>query len=173
MKLSKLIITALVSRRVKLTPEVLEVLKRHHHDDPETENEDSPGDQAPARPKPKDHSTPIAPPASCGRVRLVFVSPLPGRWIRCGGIALGCGALWLAHPMSARGQESDFDAANRACTEGKWAEAARGYESVIARHGYSAPALFNLANAQFHEAKLGPAILNYERARGVRVDRAR
>ena len=96
---------------------------------------------------------------------MVFVSRLPGRWIRTSGMALCCVALWIAQPLAARGQESDFDAANRACAQGKWAEAARGYQNVIARQGYSAPVLFNLANTQVAEGKLGPAILNYERAR--------
>lgn len=96
---------------------------------------------------------------------MIFVSPLPGRWVRICGMAFSCVALWLAHPMNTRGQEADFDAANRASAEGKWAEAVRGYEDVITRHGYSAPVLFNLANAQVAEGKLGPAILNYERAR--------
>jgi hypothetical protein len=95
----------------------------------------------------------------------VFVSVLPGRWVRMCGMALPCIALWLAHPMSMCAQESDFDAANRASAQSKWAEAARGYENVIARHGHSAPVLFNLANAQVAEGKLGPAILNDERAR--------
>jgi tetratricopeptide (TPR) repeat protein len=79
-------------------------------------------------------------------------------------MTLSCLALWLAQPVSARAQEADFDAANRAAAEGKWAEAARGYENVIARHGCSAPVFFNLANAQVAEGKIGPAILNYERA---------
>ena len=87
---------------------------------------------------------------------MVFVSPLPGRWIRMCGMALSCVALWLAPYCRTRGQESDFDAANRSSAQGKWAEAARGYENVIARHGYSAPALFNLANAQVARRQTGP-----------------
>jgi hypothetical protein len=198
MKTPKLIIAALVSGRVKLTPEVLDVLKKHRHDEKVSETKDSPTveesptpvttpaadgrDVSPERPSaggsgrlgeaslpqqalPQSGCTPSAPPTGCSRRRMFFASPLPGRWIRVCGMALGCVAVWLAHPMSTRAQDSDFDAANRASAEGKWAEAARGFESVIARHGYSAPALFNLANAQVREGKLGPAILNYERAR--------
>jgi tetratricopeptide (TPR) repeat protein len=95
---------------------------------------------------------------------MLFFSPLPGRWVRICGMALSCLALWLAQPL-ARGQQADFDAANLASAQGKSPEAVRGYENVIARHGYSAHVLFNLANAQVAEGKLGPAILNYERAR--------
>jgi len=98
------------------------------------------------------------------KVSMIFVSPLPGRWVRMCSMTLSCLALWLAPPLM-RGQEAGFDAANRASAEGKWAEAVRGYENVIVLHGYSAPVLFNLANAQVAEGKLGPAILNYERAR--------
>jgi tetratricopeptide (TPR) repeat protein len=90
------------------------------------------------------------------------VSALSGRWARLWGLALSCLALGSA---PAPGQDSAFDAGNLAAAQGKWAEAARAYENVIARHGYSAPVLFNLANAQVAEGKLGPAILNYERAR--------
>ena len=75
-----------------------------------------------------------------------------------GGLAMG-----FARP--ACGHEPEFDAANQATAQGKWDEAVRGYESVTASRGYSAPVLFNLANAQVAQNKLGPAILNYERAR--------
>ena len=156
MRTPRIIIAALVSGRVKLTPEVLEVLKRHGHNEKVKENEQPHEGETPAPPTPEDRSS-ASPPQT------VSVSPVPGRWIRVCTMALGCLALWLALPT--RGQESDFDAANRACAEGKWAEAARGYETVIVRHGYSAPVLFNLANARFREGKLGSAILDYERAR--------
>jgi tetratricopeptide (TPR) repeat protein len=95
---------------------------------------------------------------------MVFVSPLPGRWIRMCGMALSCLALWLAQPM-VQGQQPAFEAANVASARGKFTEAAHGYEQVIAQRSYSAPVLFNLANAQLAEGKLGQAILNYERAR--------
>ncbi len=54
--------------------------------------------------------------------------------------------------------------ANTAFAQGKYSEAARGYESVLAKKGSSAPVLFNLANAQQRAGQPGPAILNYERA---------
>ena len=97
------------------------------------------------------------------RPRMVFVSPLPGRWVRWCGLTLSCLALWVARP--ACGYEAAFDAANQAAAQGKWEEAVRGYENVIASQGYSAPVLFNLANAQAAQKNLGPAVLNYERAR--------
>jgi len=78
---------------------------------------------------------------------------------------LGWAALCLARLPCAGEQPSAFDAANRAFAEGNFSEATRGYESIIARQGYSAPVLFNLANAQLRAGKTGAAILNYERAR--------
>jgi hypothetical protein len=215
MKTPKLIIGALVSGRVKLTPEVMNVLRRHGQDEADGHAEDMPpaighlpahqhgqhndetengGTSRPCE-TPASHSDvspvprgeadsgrlgeaslpgtsqvpqalPVSSKPKCfRRRRMVFASPLPGRWIRICGLALSCMALWLSVPQITRGQEADFDAANRAFAQGKWAEAARGFEGVISRNGYSAPALFNLANAQVHEGKLGPAILNYERAR--------
>jgi hypothetical protein len=58
-----------------------------------------------------------------------------------------------------------LDAANQAFAEGKPAESARTLEGVIAKEGYSAPALYNLANAQLRAGDTSRAILNYERAR--------
>jgi len=46
-------------------------------------------------------------------------------WIRPCGMALVCLTLGGAQPL-ARGQQSEFDAANRASAEGKWVEAVRG-----------------------------------------------
>jgi hypothetical protein len=186
MKTPKVIIGGLVSGRVKLTPEVLEVLKSHHEDAEAVDSPPTPsavpseggrdasrrgpceggdgrlGEASPPAPAAPENGANKAPP-TCSRRRMVFLSPLPGRWIRMCGMALSCLALWLDHPF-ARGQQAAFDGANLAFARGKCTEAARGFEQIIARHGYSAPALFNLANAQMAEGKVGPAILNYERA---------
>jgi hypothetical protein len=97
--------------------------------------------------------------------RLILVSPLPGRWIRWSCTALACRALCLVQLATAGETPSAFDTANQAFVEGKPGEAARTLESVIAKQGYSAPALYNLANAQLRAGATGRAILNYERAR--------
>jgi hypothetical protein len=70
-------------------------------------------------------------------------------------------ALALLAAVEAR---ADFEHANAAFAEKRYADAASGYEDVIRQHGYSAPVLFNLANAYYYEGKLGRAILNYARA---------
>ena len=57
-----------------------------------------------------------------------------------------------------------FDEANRAFAEGRFKEAAKDYEALIAEKGYSAELLFNLGNAYFRDGQVGAAILNYERA---------
>ena len=85
--------------------------------------------------------------------------------LRYSGLLLVCASLLLPLLARAAGSDSPFDEANRAFAEGKVSAAARGYQSVIASQGFSVPVLFNLANAQFRDGQIGPAILNYERAR--------
>jgi hypothetical protein len=74
-------------------------------------------------------------------------------------------AFCLTPPARAEENQSAFDADNQAFVEGTPAEAARNLEGIIAKQGYSAPVLFNLANAQLRAGKTGQAVLNYERAR--------
>lgn len=57
-----------------------------------------------------------------------------------------------------------FDDANRAYAEGHYGESAKGYEAMLHEHGWSAPVLYNLANAEMKEGKTAAAILSYERA---------
>jgi len=101
---------------------------------------------------------------TAGENPLTFVSPLPGRWIRRTECGVGIALLLAASLVQAAIDPGTFAAANNAFAQGKYAEAAQGFESIIARQGYSAPVLFNLANAQQRAGNLGPAILNYERA---------
>lgn len=57
-----------------------------------------------------------------------------------------------------------FDAANRLYEEGKFAEAAAGYDQIV-QGGRVSPALyFNLGNAWFKSGHLGRAIIAYRRA---------
>jgi hypothetical protein len=58
-----------------------------------------------------------------------------------------------------------LDAANHAFAEGHFAQAAAKYQTLIDEHGYSAPALLDLGNAQLRDGKPVEAILAYERAR--------
>ena len=46
----------------------------------------------------------------------------------------------------------------------------KGYETVLHEKGYSAPVLYNLANAYFLEGQIGRAILNYNRAQLLAPD---
>jgi tetratricopeptide (TPR) repeat protein len=63
--------------------------------------------------------------------------------------------------------QSDFDAANAAYAEGRYEEAAAGYEALLAE-SESATLYYNLGNARFKQGELAQAILNYERA--LRLD---
>ena len=63
--------------------------------------------------------------------------------------------------------QTDFDAANAAYAEGRYEEAAAGYEALLAE-SESATLYYNLGNARFKQGELAQAILNYERA--LRLD---
>ena len=76
-------------------------------------------------------------------------------------------ALLLA---PSRLQAGAFDDANRAFADGRFAEAAKGYEAILHEKGYSAPVLYNLANTYFREGQIGRAILNYDRAQLLAPD---
>jgi tetratricopeptide (TPR) repeat protein len=71
---------------------------------------------------------------------------------------LTCGTLQAESPAD-RLQE-----ANMAYSDGAWAHAIELYEQLLS-DGWEAPELYyNLGNAFFRENRLGPAILNYEKA---------
>ena len=80
-------------------------------------------------------------------------------------------ALWVVLPLMllpARAwadTEVGLESANRAFQTGHYEDAARLFQDAISLRGYSAPLCFDLANAQFKAGHLGPALLDYERAR--------
>lgn len=76
----------------------------------------------------------------------------------------GMGLLWLACGSLQAATELSFDAANKLYEEGKFAEAARSYENLIAHGQTSAAVYFNLGNALFKDHQIGRAILNYRQA---------
>lgn len=59
--------------------------------------------------------------------------------------------------------QSDFDIANIAYADGRYEEAAAGYEALLAESP-NATLYYNLGNARFKQGELAQAILNYERA---------
>ncbi len=61
-------------------------------------------------------------------------------------------------------QQTAFEQANTAFAQKDYGRAANDYQAIITRQGFSAPVLFNLANAYYQDGKIGLAILNYERA---------
>lgn len=57
-----------------------------------------------------------------------------------------------------------FEQGNQSFEQGDYAKAVSAYEDIL-EMGFESPALYyNLGNAFFKEGKIGPAILNYERA---------
>lgn len=60
---------------------------------------------------------------------------------------------------------SEFVKANQDYRDGKFADAIKGYESIIAGGLVSGPIYYNLANSYFKAGQPGKAFLNYERAR--------
>lgn len=74
--------------------------------------------------------------------------------------------LWLwANPAVAAGVETAFDAANRFYNQGRYAEAAGGYDRLIQSGQASAAVYFNLGNACFKSGQPGRAIAAYRRAK--------
>jgi tetratricopeptide (TPR) repeat protein len=60
--------------------------------------------------------------------------------------------------------ESAFAKANQAYNEGRFEEAADGYENLVRSGNWSANLFYDLGNARFRLGDFGRAILNYERA---------
>jgi len=71
-----------------------------------------------------------------------------------------CGIASSAIPQP----DSAFAQANQAYSRGEYADAVRGYRTILAQQGYSVPVLFNLGNAWSRLNQPGRAVLNYERA---------
>ena len=63
--------------------------------------------------------------------------------------------------------QTAFLQANALYSQGRYAEATRAYEHLLAAGHRSGNLYFNLGNAYFKQGRLGRAILNYERARRV------
>ncbi|WP_131989285.1 SH3 domain-containing protein [Chthoniobacter flavus] len=73
-------------------------------------------------------------------------------------------AVLLLALLPIRGWASDFDTANQAYDQGKFADAKAGYEKVIESGAGSANVYYNLGNTEFRLDDAGHAILSYERA---------
>jgi tetratricopeptide (TPR) repeat protein len=77
---------------------------------------------------------------------------------------LGLFCVLSAMYSFAASPQERFESANRSFAEEKYAEAIAQYEDIQKKDGVSAALLFNLANAQFKNGKVGNAVLNLERA---------
>ena len=85
---------------------------------------------------------------------------LEPRYLGCYGILL---ALFCAGNLIAADVTTEFSAANRLYAEGKFADAAAGYEKILQTGTPSPALLFNYANAEFKAGNLGKAIAAYRR----------
>jgi tetratricopeptide (TPR) repeat protein len=65
--------------------------------------------------------------------------------------------LWAA-------EEDSFAKANQAYSEGRYDEAAAGYQALVASGHWNANLFYNLGNARYRLGDFGQAILSYERA---------
>jgi tetratricopeptide (TPR) repeat protein len=63
-----------------------------------------------------------------------------------------------------------FISGNDAYSKGKYEEAVKLYESILGKGMESFPLYYNLGNAYFKAGNIGPAILNYERAKKINPD---
>jgi hypothetical protein len=73
--------------------------------------------------------------------------------------------LGLSLPASLGRADALLDAANQKYQDGRYAEAAGMFQDLIQSRGYSAALCFNLGNAELKAGRLGPALLDLERAR--------
>jgi tetratricopeptide (TPR) repeat protein len=64
----------------------------------------------------------------------------------------------------AAADETAFAKGNQAYNEGRFEEAAEGYENLVRSGNWSANLFYDLGNARFRLGDFGRAILNYERA---------
>ncbi len=76
---------------------------------------------------------------------------------------IGCLMTWLALRISAGDPQADFEQANRVLAEGKFAEAVRGYQSIL-KSGSSAALHNNLGLALYQNGQLGPAMAQFRLA---------
>src|SRR4051812_50162931 len=75
--------------------------------------------------------------------------------------------FWLLTIFSARAfaaEQTAFDRATQAYDEGRFEEASKGYEELIASGTWNATIFYDLANARYRLGDFCQAILNYERA---------
>jgi tetratricopeptide (TPR) repeat protein len=73
-------------------------------------------------------------------------------------------ALFFAGNIFAADGASDFSAANKFYAEGKFADAAGAYETILQTGATSPALLFNAGNAEFKSGHLGKAIAAYRQA---------
>jgi len=81
-------------------------------------------------------------------------------------LRVGAAFLLLLLPalLPASSWAGDFETANQAYDQGKFAEAKGGYEKLLEGGSGSANIYYNLGNTDFRLGSAGRAILNYERA---------
>jgi tetratricopeptide (TPR) repeat protein len=70
----------------------------------------------------------------------------------------------IASAAASAADESVFAKANQAYAEGRFDEAATGYENLIRSGSWNANLFYDLGNARYRLGDFGEAILNYERA---------
>ena len=68
-------------------------------------------------------------------------------------------------PALLRAADPEVDAANKAFIDQQFDQSAQMFSKIMAERGYSSALCYNLANAEMKAGHVGPAILNYERAR--------
>lgn len=76
----------------------------------------------------------------------------------------------LSYTLKAEELRTAFDSANARYSRGKYDQAIKMYEDILAKGEESAALYFNLGNAYLKSNELGHAILNYERAKRLDPD---
>jgi tetratricopeptide (TPR) repeat protein len=86
------------------------------------------------------------------------------RRIRLIMAAMAVAVLWASSAAFGAADVPMFTKANQAYSEGRFQDAAEGYESLVQSGRWHANLFYNLGNAWFRLGNLGKAIVNYERA---------
>lgn len=79
-------------------------------------------------------------------------------------VTFGLTSIAPAAPAPASHHEATFTKANADYAAGQFADAIRGYETLVRQGQWNAALFYDLGNAYFRKGDPGRAILNYERA---------
>ncbi|MBI5773945.1 MAG: tetratricopeptide repeat protein [Verrucomicrobia bacterium] len=88
----------------------------------------------------------------------------PRSWFATGATVVFAALILIALPAVAIDFNAAFDSAGKSYEQGRYAESARAYESILAGGKTSAAIYYNLGNALFKDNRVGQAVYYYRQA---------